>query len=406
METPSWLNEEFMERALRYSENDDTIHVTDISTKPATNKGDNYTSEMVRVNVNFHREINKKIIKENRSIIVKLGLTMDGIHKDLIEQAGLFDTEINFMTTTLKDMTSILKDSKLGGNCLFTQNKDPSVLVIEDLAPLGFRMADRQTGLDLEHCILAMKGLAKFHASSVAVCEKTPHYKDMYNKGIFNSNNPPEMTKFFTNGMKSLAKAVAEWPELDESYSKKLMEISEIAYDRASECRKRNDNEFNVINHGDFWVNNMLFKYDENGKVIDHIFVDFQLCVYGSPAVDINYFLNTSPSETVLINHKDKIIDIYLSVLTATMKKLGCKTHPPTLADLKKAMRQTELYGFLSACTVLPLVLVDKNDAQNLEEIMGQDDSEFNNKAYECKTYKTTMVRRLPQWRAMGLLDL
>lgn len=76
------------------------------------------------------------------------------------------------MTTTLKDMSLILKDKKLGGNCLFTQRKDPSVLVIEDLAPLGFRMADRQTGLDLEHCILAMKGLAKFHASSVAVCEK------------------------------------------------------------------------------------------------------------------------------------------------------------------------------------------------------------------------------------------
>ncbi|KAK0171667.1 hypothetical protein PV328_005090 [Microctonus aethiopoides] len=406
METPSWLDKEFVERALRYSENDDTIRVNEILTKPATNKGDNYTSEMIRVSVNFHRNMNNKIIKENRSIIVKLGLTADGVHKDLIEQAGLFDTEINFMTTTLKDMNSILKDTKLGGNCLFTQRKDPSVLVIEDLAPLGFRMADRQTGLDLEHCILAMKGLAKFHASSVAVCEKTPHYKDMYNKGIFNNDNPPEMTKFFTSGMKSLAKAVATWPELGESYSKKLMNISEIAYEKASDCRKRNDNEFNVINHGDFWVNNMLFKYDNKGKVIDHIFVDFQLCVYGSPAIDINYFLNTSPSESVLINQKDKIIDIYLSELTTTMKKLGCKSHPPTLTDLKKSMRQTELYGFLSACTVLPLVLVDKNDAQNLEEIMGQDDSAFNNKAYDGEAYKLTMTRRLPQWNAMGLLDL
>ncbi|KAK0081372.1 hypothetical protein PV326_007700 [Microctonus aethiopoides] len=406
METPSWLDKEFVERALRYSENDDTIRVNEILTKPATNKGDNYTSEMIRVSVNFHRNMNNKIIKENRSIIVKLGLTADGVHKDLIEQAGLFDTEINFMTTTLKDMNSILKDTKLGGNCLFTQRKDPSVLVIEDLAPLGFRMADRQTGLDLEHCILAMKGLAKFHASSVAVCEKTPHYKDMYNKGIFNNDNPPEMTKFFTSGMKSLAKAVATWPELGESYSKKLMNISEIAYEKASDCRKRNDNEFNVINHGDFWVNNMLFKYDNKGKVIDHIFVDFQLCVYGSPAIDINYFLNTSPSESVLINQKDKIIDIYLSELTTTMKKLGCKSRPPTLTDLKKSMRQTELYGFLSACTVLPLVLVDKNDAQNLEEIMGQDDSAFNNKAYDGEAYKLTMTRRLPQWNAMGLLDI
>lgn len=134
--------------------------------------------------------------------------------------------------------------------------------------------------------------------------------------------------------------------------------------------------------------------------------MDFQLCVYGSPAIDINYFLNTSPSESVLINHKDKIIDIYLSELTSTMKKLGCKSRPPTLTDLKKSMRQTELYGFLSACTVLPLVLVDKNDAQNLEEIMGQDESAFNNKAYDGEAYRATMTRRLPEWNAMGLLDI
>lgn len=88
------------------------------------------------------------------------------------------------------------------------------------------------------------------------------------------------------------------------------------------------------------------------------------------------------------------------------MKKLGCKSRPPTLTDLKKSMRQTELYGFLSACTVLPLVLVDKNDAQNLEEIMGQDESAFNNKAYDGEAYRTTMTRRLPQWNAMGLLDI
>lgn len=76
------------------------------------------------------------------------------------------------MTTTLKEMELILKDKKLGGRCLYTQEKDPPLLIIEDLAPLGFRMADRQAGLDLHHCILALRGLAKFHASSVAVYEK------------------------------------------------------------------------------------------------------------------------------------------------------------------------------------------------------------------------------------------
>lgn len=91
MEIPSWLDKKFVERALRYFENDDTIDVNDILTKPATNKGDNYTSEMFRVSVNFHRNINNKIIKENRSIIVKLGLTAEGVHKDLVSNRHFYN---------------------------------------------------------------------------------------------------------------------------------------------------------------------------------------------------------------------------------------------------------------------------------------------------------------------------
>lgn len=76
------------------------------------------------------------------------------------------------MTSTLKDMESLLKDKKLSGTCYHTQDGNPMMLVIEDLAPLGFRMADRQAGLDLQHSMLAISGIAKFHAGSVAACEK------------------------------------------------------------------------------------------------------------------------------------------------------------------------------------------------------------------------------------------
>ena len=76
------------------------------------------------------------------------------------------------MTDTLAKMNAALAPEKpLNGRGLYTR-KDPPLLVIEDLAPLGFRMADREAGLDAEHCLLAVRGLARFHASSVALCEK------------------------------------------------------------------------------------------------------------------------------------------------------------------------------------------------------------------------------------------
>lgn len=77
------------------------------------------------------------------------------------------------MMDTLKKMNSLLgPDHTISGRIFYVQKEYPVFLVIEDLATLGFRMADRQAGLDLSHCLLAVRGLARFHASSVAVCEK------------------------------------------------------------------------------------------------------------------------------------------------------------------------------------------------------------------------------------------
>jgi len=56
-------------------------------------------------------------------------------------------------------------------------------------------------------------------------------------------------------------------------YSEKIMKFADNIYNIGVKMTKCHEDKFNVINHGDCWVNNMLFKYDDNGKPIDHIFV-------------------------------------------------------------------------------------------------------------------------------------
>jgi len=40
--------------------------------------------------------------------------------------------------------------------------------------------------------------------------------------------------------------------------------------------------ELSVLNHGDFWCNNFMFKYKDDSEVEDVCFVDFQLPKFGN----------------------------------------------------------------------------------------------------------------------------
>jgi len=404
LETPTWLNLCFMEKTLRKSENDNSIQVIDIFSKPATNKGDNYTSDMVRVTVEYSRDQSGRKITEKKSVIVKIEPTLEGIRKDLIVQSRIFNTEMLMMTDTLDKMNKLLEPkNRLSGKGMYVQRDNPTLLVMEDLAPLGYRMACRQAGLDLPHCILAIRGLARFHATSVAVCEKEPNQKQMYSRGMFNSEHPPEMGAFFVLGVKQLAEEMANWPEF-KKYSEKITTLADHIYQIGIEACKFSEDDFNVINHGDCWVNNMMFKYNDDGKPIDHIFVDFQLCVYTSPAVDLLYFLSTSPSPDVIENNKDILFNEYLSTLSATMKQLDCKTQPPTKEELKASMKRRAAYGMIASFTVLPLILVDKNEVKDLDEIMNKDG--YTNPGFKNDTYKKIMMKRVPMYDEWGLLDV
>ena len=46
--------------------------------------------------------------------------------------------------------------------------------------------------------------------------------------------------------------------------------------------------------HGDFWSNNIMFKYDKDGNVNGTVLVDFQLILYGNPLYDVLYLLYIS----------------------------------------------------------------------------------------------------------------
>ena len=56
-------------------------------------------------------------------------------------------------------------------------------------------------------------------------------------------------------------------------YSEKIAKLADHIFQIGLNASQLCEDEFNVINHGDCHVNNMLFKYDNNGKPTNQIFV-------------------------------------------------------------------------------------------------------------------------------------
>lgn len=273
---PSWLNNMFLETALRSGEVDPSITVTSSSIEPATASGDNYLSEMFRVTVHM----TKGEHKEERSLIVKIEPQKEQMRK-IADKGDIFDKEARVYRDVIPDMYRLLEGSApgefqpFGARYLHSHNGRPAkVIVMEDLKKRGFEMAERTLGLDMDHCLLVMRTLARFHATSMVMRERDPDCFKPFMETIYRDEMRENLETFFTSNVKAFAKEVRECPDFNDSIADKIHNIGENAMDYWIKATKRDDEGFNVLAHGDLWINNMMFRYSDNGEPVDVRFVD------------------------------------------------------------------------------------------------------------------------------------
>lgn len=152
-----------------------------------------------------------------------------------------------------------------------------------------------------------------------------------------------------------------------EKYGYKLQALGEEALDRGFRAQKRKLGGFNVLNHGDLWVNNMMFAYHPDGKLKDMRFVrcpnsapwifhnplwqiDFQMNIFTSPAIDLHYFIATSTKIQVKLDHIEIILDHYYAQLIANLAKMQYSLERvPSREQFKKDYNYRAFYGTIQA---------------------------------------------------------
>ena len=114
--------------------------------------------------------------------------------------------------------------------------------------------------------------------------------------------------------------------------------------EKATALYDLNENNFNVLNHGDLWINNMMFLYKDE-QPIDVLMVDFQLSSWNSPVFDLIYFFNTSLHEDIREAGQDELIQFYHENLVKTLRKLNYRGKIITLHELQLQFLEKQLCG-------------------------------------------------------------
>ncbi|CAB3368316.1 Hypothetical predicted protein [Cloeon dipterum] len=290
------------------------------------------------------------------------------IFKDFIINFGLFAKEREIYEKLLPMMCKSLKISRMPAPECYVIC-DEKYLVLEDLNRAGYKLKDKNDCLDLAHCKAVFEAVALLHAGGIAIEAKTGkmmafHMKYNHEIVIVKENRAPLDISAYWNAA-SLVTTFGLLTKMDE-FKERLADISKEkllkrlrkVWDEITEIAAGFSAKFtNVLSHGDLWINNIMFKSEDN-KAVKAILVDFQTYRYAPPVLDLLSFLHFTTSRKFRWNHQSELLKFYHSTLVKILLKANVNADlAPSLEELEKSAYDLRVLGIGLAVRYLPTVL-------------------------------------------------
>ncbi|XP_067004280.2 uncharacterized protein [Anabrus simplex] len=353
---PEWIDRDFCERLVeRIQEGSELISWV---AEPLAVSGDNYSSILYRVSL--------RTSTNTFSLVVK-SLPQGSMMREYMLSDGIFSKEVELYQKVFPAMYSFYVDH--GGNIsYFCPQSYPSpisdTVVLQDLQPLGYTLRSRQEQFNMDHSAFAMKTLALFHGLSVGLHSRNSKLVECYKENIYTTRKKEVMRDYTNLMLMDLASEVETWIGF-ERFGNKIRDYSKTVLDTWINIYEQVDGFFLVLNHGDFWTSNMLFRYSDSGKIEDLKLIDFQYSKYAPAVLDILYLLYSSVQESVRKECIDELLGEYLAVLRETLDIVGCSERLPSLKRLKKEMRDKMDLVAMVALTILPAMVANEEEMAN-----------------------------------------
>lgn len=364
---PKWLCRELIQNCLKTSKCFHQYIVTNFEVTHGCCPSQSFFSSVFRVTLTLCSFDNSK---QTKSIIIKC--IPDYTNEDFIlSLIYCFKKESMILSKIMDEVNELLRS--VGNSELITAEwicggEDPTnYLMMEDLSVTSYQMAKRQEGLDLNHSLLVMRLIAKYHAATAIIIQRDPAAVEDFKKcGRYVSGSDKEVRSILPTIVSHILSNLAKIPHFPHDVIDRISKLCESIVDKLDNLVQYKPQKFNVLVHGDLWVNNLMFRYCKE-DVVSVKLLDFQESYISSPSHDLLFYLNSSLKEEVEINYSEYLIDEYYKTLNQTLSMLHYDGISYSVQDLKNDMKEYKLIEIFSSLFVSAFAIASEDSSVPFE---------------------------------------
>ncbi|XP_065354515.1 uncharacterized protein LOC135948986 [Calliphora vicina] len=370
--------------------------INDFKAKPALSAGENYATVMLRLEAEIEMTDGSC---ESITLMLKTAHDSEAI-KEVVKNNNVFNVETIMYQEVVPELEQLYKKAGVDINFapkFYEIDTEYPHLLLEDLKPKGYTNINRLEGLDIQHTQAVLTVLAQWHAASAVQIATKENYKPILFETYFKEENREMMSKIFDSLTAAFLKSAKNY-EGHELYYERLCQHKDVILDEMFEANKQDENEFNVLNHGDCWSNNVMFKHDELGNIVGTFLVDYQIPHIGPPAQDLYYLLLSSTRYELKIEKFDYFIKYYHDRLIENLILLKYPKKLPTLKELHIMLHKYNAWAYNASTGIMAAVLLDPSDNAKLDNYFSYSDeaAQFKMQLYSNPRYRKHMEMVLP----------
>ncbi|KAE9531500.1 hypothetical protein AGLY_010706 [Aphis glycines] len=260
-------------------------------------------------------------------------------------------------------------------DCGDLSNRDMIVLENESIRGYKTAVTDHRLCLDFDHLIVAIRALAKFHGLSYRAKHVDRNkFIDLVADVKETQWNAEGRWLIIGKGLGELVSVALDKIIERRGDDRRAQRFrTELLADALNTLKRvmQPDGPLSVLCHGDFNRNNLLFRYDDDGRPVDALAFDMATVRYGSPALDLSFFLYMNTDRQTRDDHWDVLLDAYCETLAANAGDVPV----PDRGQLDVEMSEHAFYGLAHVSFFLRIMLEEQKPVSPME-FVGMTDEE------------------------------